>query len=119
MEGMDGAIVERRGGKNSVKADIKDAPFFLIAMFLQAGAVHSITRHAEAGASSSLKSLLEEFLMQHCNRQQAQTPQPSGNGPVASRLRFQPALLCLAIGEAVMLAEIDLANRNGGSDQNR
>lgn len=42
-------------------------------MSLQAGAVHSITQHAEAGASSLLKSFLEEFPMQHCNRQQAQT----------------------------------------------
>lgn len=88
-------------------------------MFLQAGAVHSITWHAEAGASSSLKSLLEEFLMQHCNRQQAQTHSQVAMVRLPVGFVFSQPCYVWQIGEAVMLAESDLAKRNGGSDQNR
>lgn len=49
----------------------KKSPLFPYGlMFLRACVAHSVTRQTEAGASSSLKSLLDS-LMQHCNRQQA------------------------------------------------
>ncbi len=80
-------------------------------MFLQSCTLHFIARHAEAGASGSLKSVLEEFPMQHCNRQQAESHSQVATGLVARRLHFQPALLCLAneLGFIVGLAERDLA----------